>query len=100
METLSKLERLKLKIDKKTLKKKISILKIMGSKSLDERFAKLELQADLRLTKYLLKEDAKSKRIKAAIVGFETIGMAVKDIKKVVKKPVKKSPHPPTKIIK
>ena len=92
METLSKLERLKLKIDKKTLKKKISILKIMGSKSLDERFAKLELQADLRLTKYLLKEDAKSKRIKAAIVGFET------NVKEVVKKPAHK--HPKTKIIK
>ena len=70
IEKLDKLERLKLKVDIKTLTKKISILKFKGESSLENEFMILDLKGDLELSKYLLKQDSKkTKKIKNEI-GF------------------------------
>lgn len=69
MEKLSALEVEKLKVDIKTLKKKIHILKYVGS-SIEERFQLLDLKGDLELSRFLLKQDAELEE--KAKVGFET----------------------------
>lgn len=69
MEKLNALEVEKLKVDIKTLKKKIHILKYVGS-SIEERFQLLDLKGDLELSKFLLKQD--EDKVEKDVIGFET----------------------------
>ena len=69
MEKLSDIEIKKLKVDIKTLKKKIHILKYVGS-SIEERFSLLDLKGDLELSKFLLQQD--KELVEKESIGFDT----------------------------